>query len=404
MLLRAIALSLALLTAAGAAAPAWAEPAQARERLNARVFDAVWNTTRRAYYDPTLHGLDWAAARDLYRSRALAAEDEAALYVVVNEMLDELDDPHAAAISPSAVRNRERSRTTRAVMGLSLAPEGAAWRIEDVRAGSPADEARLERGWLLKTLDGAPWNPDRVLEDGRPVELVLADAAGVERRLSVTPRVMAPVPAYRLEWADHDTAVARIAGFEPGLGDWLGATLDALPEGSDLVLDLRGNPGGRLMEAEAVLACFLPRDLNWAVRRGRAGRDETMRIEGGCGDRVEPADIDLAVLVSGESRSAAELTPAALQEAGRAVIVGEQTPGVVLIAQDATLPDGGRLSLSRMDFATIGGVRLEKRGVTPDVMAATTLDDRRAGRDPGLEAAMAALDGRRLARAGAEGQ
>lgn len=397
---RLFAIGLLALAACATTTPAVETPLE-RRQMNARVFDAVWNDTRRQYYDPGLHGLDWRASRGAYRPRAVAAGDEAALYVVLREMLGELKDQHAAAIPASAVRNRERSRTRRAVMGLSLAPEGTGWRIEDVRAGSAADEARLEKGWRLETLDGRPWTPDIALVDGEPVRVVLTDTAGARRELTLTPRTMDPIAPFSLSWVDHDTALIRVEGFEPGLGDWMDETLAGLPEGTDLVLDLRGNPGGRLMEAEALLACFLPLEHGWAVRTFRSGRAERLRIEGGCGERMAPVDLDLAVLVSGESRSAAELTPAALQEAGRAVIVGEKTPGVVLISQDSPLPDGGSLSLSRADFVTSGGVRLEGRGVTPDILAPTTLADRRAGRDPGLEAALAALHRREEARAGA---
>lgn len=77
------------------------------------------------------------------------------------------------------------------------------------------------------------------------------------------------------------------------------------------------------------------------------------------------------------------------------MVVGAPTAGAVLISQETGLPDGGRLSLSRADFVTSGGVRLEKRGVTPDIAAPLTLEDRRAGRDPGLDAAVAALAGPR---------
>ena len=57
----------------------------------------------------------------------------------------------------------------------------------------------------------------------------------------------------------------------------------------------------------------------------------------------------------------------------------EKTIGSVLIAQDTDLPDGGRLTLSRADYVTSGGVRLEKRGVTPDILTPRTLSQRRAG-------------------------
>ena len=72
---------------------------------------------------------------------------------------------------------------------------------------------------------------------------------------------------------------------------------------------------------------------------------------------------------------------------------------ILLIAQETNLPDGGRLTLSRADFVTSGGVRLEKRGVTPDIAAPRTVAQRRAGDDPTLEAAIAALRAEERARA-----
>jgi carboxyl-terminal processing protease len=123
----------------------------------------------------------------------------------------------------------------------------------------------------------------------------------------------------------------------------------------------------------------------------RAGRPVVLSVMSSCGDLGGPVANDVALLVDGSSRSAAELTPQALQEAGRALVVGETTAGSVLISQETRLPDGGRLSLSRADYVTSAGVRLEKRGVTPDLQVVRSPEDRRAGRDPALEAAIEAL-------------
>ena len=71
------------------------------------------------------------------------------------------------------------------------------------------------------------------------------------------------------------------------------------------------------------------------------------------------------------------------------MVVGEQTAGAVLISQDTALPDGGRLSLSRSDFVTAGGVRLEKRGVTPDLTAPVA--EEAGDQDLALELAISAL-------------
>ncbi len=378
-----------------------AAPSRDRVRLNQRVFDRVWSEVRRGYYDPTLHGVDWNAARATFRPQALAASDERGLYRVINAMLDLLDDGHAAASPPAAVRRQEAQFARRAVMGLTLmrgeTPDD--WTVERVRPGSPAEAAGVQMGWALNSVDGKPWGPDVEIYDGVPVQLVLTDEEGQRREIALTPRVMEAIEPFTADKSRPGVLVLRVEQFDKGLGAWMGSELEGLPPDVDVVLDLRGNPGGRLMEAESVLTCFLPRDQVWATRTGRSGRPVVLRAAGDCGDRRDPLANDVAVLVDQGSRSAAELTPAALQEARRGIVVGEKTGGSVLIAQETNLPDGGRLTLSRADFVTSGGVRLEKRGVTPDIAAPRTVAQRRAGDDPTLEAAIAALRAEERARA-----
>ncbi len=366
-------------------------PSRARVRMNARVFDTVWDSVRRRYYDPDLHGVDWREARETFRPQAVAALDDRALYRSLSTMLDLLDDEHAGAVSPAAARRQEALRTRRAVMGISARQDGDLWRVESVRPGSPAEDAGLEPGWVLQAIDGQSWGVDFDVEDGRPLQLDLTDDSGGLRRVTVIPRVMDPIPAFSADRSRPGVVVLRIEGFERGLGRWLGERLvEASPE-TDVILDLRGNPGGLLLEADAALSCFLPVHQEWATRISRTGRPIPLTVMPGCGGLVGPVANDVALLVDATSRSAAELTPAALQEAGRALVVGEPTAGAVLISQDSPLPDGGRLTLSRADYVTSGGVRLEKRGVTPDILVARSAEDRRSGRDPALEAAVAAL-------------
>lgn len=363
--------------------------------MNQRVFDQVWREVRREYYDPRLHGVDWNAARRTFRPLALAAPDDRALYRALGDMLALLDDDHAGASAPAVARRQARLRDRRPAIGVLLRPDRARdgdWVIEQVRADSPAAEAGVSVGWRLR-MDGDGWTPEQDVVEGRPVILALIDDAGEVRPLTLLPRVMEPRPAFVADRSRPGVLVLTVEGFEAGLGRWMGDQLVGLPPETDVVIDLRGNSGGRLMEADAVLSCFLPPDRAWASRTGRSGRPIELRTGGGCGDLAAPVDNEVAILVDANSRSAAELTPAALQEARRAVVVGAPTAGSVLISQESQLPDGGRLTLSRADFVTAGGVRLEKRGVTPDIAAPSSLEDRRAGRDPGMEAALAALAG-----------
>ncbi|WP_324794534.1 S41 family peptidase [Brevundimonas sp.] len=378
-----------------AAATASAQPARERARMNQRVFDRVWTEVRDQYYDPRLHGVDWNGARRTYRPQALAAPDDRALYRVLGQMLDLLDDDHAGVSAPAVARRLDTRRQPRALVGVTLRPDPGRpgfYTIERVREGSPAEEAGVASGWHLDTTAAGVWFPELDVVEGAAVNLVLIGLDGVQRTMTLTPRVMEPPPVFVADRSRPGVAVLRVDAFESGLGDWMGQQLADLPPETDIVLDLRGNPGGQLLEADAVLSCFLPRDRVWATRTTRSGRAIVLKTAGGCGDRETPAVNDVAVLVDGGSRSAAELTPAALQEAGRAVVVGEPTAGAVLISQDTRLPDGGRLSLSRSDFVTAGGVRLEKRGVTPDLPAPSAEEDA-AGHDPALDLAIAALAG-----------
>ncbi|HYC66956.1 S41 family peptidase [Brevundimonas sp.] len=380
---------------AAAATDAPARPSRERARMNQRVFDRVWTEVRSQYYDPGLHGVDWNAARRTYRPRALAAPDDRALYRALGEMLALLDDDHAGASAPAVTRRLDTVRQPRPAIGISLRPDPGKpghYVVEAVREGSPAEAAGVTAGWRLDTTGPGVWFPERDVVDGQTVTLAFAGPDGARHTVTVTPRVMQPRPPFRVDLSHPGVAVLRIEAFDPGLGDWMGRQLASLPADTDIVLDLRGNPGGRLLEADAVLSCFLPRDLAWATRTTRTGRAIVLKTAGGCGDLEAPAANDVAVLVDANSRSAAELTPAALQEARRAVVVGEQTAGAVLISQDTRLPDGGRLSLSRSDFVTAGGVRLEKRGVTPD-LTAPVAGDAAAGQDPALDLAIAALAG-----------
>lgn len=371
-----------------------AAPSPPRARMNQRVFDQVWGEVRRDYYDPRLHGVDWRAARAAWRPKALAARDDRELYIAVDGLLDLLDDDHAGAVGPAAARRQDNLRKRRAIVGLTLYPEAdGVYRIERIRDGSPAAEASIGLGWRLQTAAGGGWNPDQDVVGGQPVALRFIDEEGQPREVTLTPREMEPLPAFVADRSRPGLLILRIDGFEQGLGRWMGDQLAETPADTDVVIDLRGNPGGLLVEADAMLSCFLPRDEVWATQTARSGRSKALRINAGCGDLAAPVANALAVVVDRTSRSAAELTPAALQEASRAVVVGERTAGAVLISQESRLPDGGRLTLSRADFVTARGVRLEKHGVLPDVEApsAPAAANPAANDDAPLDAAIAAL-------------
>jgi carboxyl-terminal processing protease len=131
-----------------------------------------------------------------------------------------------------------------------------------------------------------------------------------------------------------------------------------------LVLDLRGNPGGLLDAAVEVAGLFLPKNTLVVYTQGveDGGRTEyrtTTRPH-----RLEPA---LVILVNEGSASASELVSGALQDYGRAVLVGETTFGKASVQSILPLPDGTALRLTTAEYFTPKDRAINGKGIEPDV-------------------------------------
>ncbi|MDQ3907075.1 MAG: S41 family peptidase, partial [Acidobacteriota bacterium] len=161
-------------------------------------------------------------------------------------------------------------------------------------------------------------------------------------------------------------------------------------------IDLRENGGG---EAESMIdtaSAFLGAGVGLGEFTNRAGRTvatpQTRRTMLLAAEEIEPFAGRVVVLTSARTASAAEIFVAALRDAGRAVVLGEQTCGCVLaIRERHQLPDGGLLDVSEMDYRTARGARLEGAGVAPDETVTPTRRDIERGRDPALLRAVTIL-------------
>lgn len=136
-------------------------------------------------------------------------------------------------------------------------------------------------------------------------------------------------------------------------------------EGGELngvVLDLRSNPGGLVDEATRVADEFLAEGTIYSTRHRDRTIDEVDARAGGA-----LADVPMAVLVNEFSASASELVAGALQDHGRAVIVGARTFGKGSVQSIVDLPDGSGLRLTTMRYYTPKGRAIQARGIMPDV-------------------------------------
>jgi carboxyl-terminal processing protease len=379
------------LTVLGLAAPAGAQDAQ-RRRLNAEVFDTVTRTVERQYWDESRLGADWRArVRDL-RPQALAASDETALYAVMDRLLVPFDDEHVNVQGPSVFEALARAQAPRFWAGFQTRQRGLRHEVLAVTPGGPAARAGFRPGQWLDRLDGAPFSIPAMLaaREGQALDFSLSRPDGSTFEAAVIlapPRPPAPPRVSRA--VAEGVQVLEWDNFDEGVSAWIDAELAALPPGTGVVLDLRGNSGGSLHELRTILGCFVPPGTPLFVVVARGGVAETLTALSGC----RPFEGPVVALIDRFSLSAAELLPASLAELGRAVVVGERSGGSVLLSRQADLPDGGRVSVSRADLRTVAGTRLEGVGAVPSVPAVTTFDDLAAGRDPALDAAVAVARG-----------
>ena len=371
---------------------------RARAEGNVRVFDRVWGLVADWHYDPKLHGVDWPAAGLKYGAAAAAAADDQALYAALGAMVGLLKDSHTHALSPT--QTKERRTQTRARTGFYMTRVEGRWIVSELVAGSPAELAGVKTGWVVVARNGTAFGER---SEARPKEGEVAQWEFLDDRdqpvaLAIVAESLSTKPRQEVRVLAGGVVYLRFDAFDPADRRWLSDQLKTNRAASGVVIDLRRNPGGGTISLGITIGEFFDRavDCGTFITRGgyRGGKSSWQMGSARYGGSV-------VVLVDGATGSAAEIFAAVLQEHGRATIVGRKTAGAVLASWYHGLPDGGELQLSRQDYVTPKGRRLENAGVAPDVKVVRTAADVRAGRDVDLEAALRVLAQEASSRSGA---
>lgn len=325
--------------------------------------------------------LDQALAQIMAKSampQSVAALDAGA----IRGMLTSIDDRWAAyygAGTGTAGNNELRALLAGRYDGLGvwLRRNGATHQVAvaSVSVASPAALAGVSVGDLIEAVDGQPVafaDVDTVSAllrgpAGSTVRLLVRDSGGVLRTLSMR-RADLPVADVSSEWAAPGVMRIRIATFSAGVAAQLAAAVRAARAAhmQAILLDLRGNPGGLLSEALACASLFLDGGPVVSLE-GRSVPQETL-LATGHGDITTP----MAVLVDGGTASAAEILAGALQDRGRAVLVGSRTFGKGSVQQVVRLSDGAAFELTVARYFTPSGRSVDGVGLTPDVWVSPT--------------------------------
>ena len=325
-------------------------------------------------------------AWDTLHSKYVGADeldDKALIYGAIDGMTQAVGDTgHTSFLTPAERAARSTDLSGKYVgigVRIDTASDGLPL-IVGVFPGSPAAAAGLATGEEIVAVDGKPSAGHTIGEvidwvrgvAGSSVTVtVRPGATGTEREVSM---VRADVAIDPVSWTlvpGTRTALIRLDQFSTGAADDLKKVIaDLRKDGADrLILDLRGNPGGYVNEADAVASQFLKSGVVF-IERAADGHETTHPVaEGGVA-----TDLPLVVLVDGGTASSSEIVSGAIQDAGRAQIVGIKTFGTGTVLGEFPLSDGSALRIGTVEWLTPQGRRIWHAGITPDVIVERASD------------------------------
>ncbi|MFG3259235.1 S41 family peptidase [Streptomyces sp. NPDC048172] len=271
------------------------------------------------------------------------------------------------------------------------AADGPDVEVDRVEPDSPADRAGIRAGDRLRSIDGETVTglpvtdvvarlrgsgqgtgggtgqgadkdsgPGAAAEAGSEVTVVLRRGGREWQRTLVRER-LATEPVTVDELGPGATRI-KVSSFTKGSGKRVrDAVRHRVPGGSGILLDLRGNSGGLVDEAVTAASAFL--DGGLVATYDDNGTQRALYAKRGGGDAARP----VVVLVDGGTMSAAELLTGALQDRGRAVVVGSRTFGKGSVQVPNTMPDGSVAELTVGHYTTPAGRDVEGEGITPDL-------------------------------------
>ncbi|MGH2405963.1 MAG: S41 family peptidase [bacterium] len=351
--------------------------------ISAGTADAQAETTFRTRFDVAA-----AAAGARVTPTALA-------HASIRSMTAVLRDSHTGFISAEANRERQLKLQGQAGFtgaGIVLMPREGRFYVRDVVPGSPAQAAGVQQLDRIVRVDNVPTTGLQVEQlsgmirgpAGTSVSIVF-DRPGRPDPVNVTlTRAPIQVPSiFQTRIMEGGVGYVQVYQFSTRTGNEFREALQRMLAGGmrALVLDVRANSGGYVHELALVLNTLLipGRAIFQEITRGGASR--TVRTSG---VPILPSHVPVVVLLDEATASAAELLSAAMQEHGRATLMGAKSSGAVEASIVVDLSDGSALSITILRLASGSGKRLEGVGVSPDVQVAQSTPDLDQGRDTQL--------------------
>jgi carboxyl-terminal processing protease len=365
--------------------------------LNKKVFETVWSTVNKEFYDPTFNGTDWRAAHDKYAPIAAAARSDEELYKTINEMLGLLKVSHMQA--GSAAQTEKRFKQAPGVTGIGLRDiEGRVTVFRNL-ADFPAARAGIRPGFVITGVDGVTPKGYRDASKaiagspGTSVMIRYLDEKDIEHEVTVQRQALTDkgkiegLNIYTLfdsKMLDGGIGYLSFSSFVASLNDRIAAAFDSMKDAPAMIIDLRGNGGGDDSVALRIADRLFEKETQLMLVKTRKGMIRDAKVHG----NKNAYKGKLVILVDEASGSASEDMAAGFQESGRAYIIGKTTLGQDLEANIKELPDGGTFIYAFGQTMTPKGIVIEGRGVVPDMVVELKRADLLKGKDTQLQAAI----------------
>jgi carboxyl-terminal processing protease len=285
--------------------------------------------------------------------------------------------------SPDVARDQRAARDGFGGIGVTLDTSNEEFRITAVTARGPAERAGIKPDDRLVAVDKVPTagrsHSDVVHALRGPilssVEVTVNRPGTAHNRSYRLQRELVILPTVKVS-RDGGIAVFQVASFNQNTTQQIVEALDNLkremgPGLRGIVLDLRSNPGGLLDQAVSLSDVFIPNGpIVSTVGRHPASR----QFFEASGDSVAP-QIPVVVLINGGSASSSEIVAAALQDVGRAVVIGSASYGKGTVQTVLRLPNDGELTLTWAQLVSPSGYMLHEHGVVPTLCTSDLGDD-----------------------------
>jgi carboxyl-terminal processing protease len=294
---------------------------------------------------------------------------EKATQAAIQGMLSTLD-PHSMYFPYNEFKKLREDQDSRFYgIGVTIVQHRDGVYIQSAVEGTPAGRLGLRYGDRILEVDGQDardWSSDQVSKKvrggrGEPVKIKV-DRAGAEAPLDFTIiRDSVPLPSIRNAYMLRPGTgyVGLTGGFQSTSDEELREALDKLKkEGMrQVILDMRGNPGGLLNQAIDVASEFLPRGQVVVSVKGRTEYSDAIVYKSTGSD---PEDVPLVILINRGTASASEIVAGAIQDHGRGLIVGETSFGKGLVQHIFLLPFNTGLTLTTARYYTPYGRSLQR--------------------------------------------